>query len=239
MRPSTARAVNARNGPCPLSESLYPLAAERARGGSRAVDRDAADLGQAGRRRRRPPRGALERGADGAARAALSSMLLVLETDNAPRVRDGYIRLSTRGHARARMVRRGSTVRVRQRALAYCLLSALFRCRSGRRSATATSIGRPKLGRRRLGRPRSRRGAGLRARVRRKQGSRNDGQSWSGWLPCSAKGRTLKCRHGARRSRRCGGDRGCADVGTTTNMPTCLVMPTLAGESAQIGLIAA
>src|SRR4249920_524894 len=105
MRPSIERAVNARNGPYPLSESLYPLAAERARGGSRGVDRDAADLGQAGRRRRRPPRGALERGADGAARAALSSMLLVLETDNALRVRDGYIRLSTRGHARTRSTR--------------------------------------------------------------------------------------------------------------------------------------
>jgi len=34
------------------------------------------------------------------------SMLLVLETDNEPRVRDGYIRLSTRGHARTLETRR-------------------------------------------------------------------------------------------------------------------------------------
>jgi hypothetical protein len=59
--------------------------------------------------------------------------LSVLRSDNRPRVRDGYTRLSTRGHARSRTdihktselqahrarecVRRGSTVRVRQRAL--------------------------------------------------------------------------------------------------------------------------
>jgi Luciferase-like monooxygenase len=76
--------------------------------------------------------------------------LLVLRTDNAPQVRDGYIRESACGHTRAlatraeafagqtcsqmtarargyrlrtSMVRRGSTVQVRQRALCFCLLS--------------------------------------------------------------------------------------------------------------------
>src|SRR5439155_25288838 len=45
-------------------------AAERDRGRSRDLDRDAADVGAPGRRRRRPAGGADERGADGAARAA-------------------------------------------------------------------------------------------------------------------------------------------------------------------------
>src|SRR5439155_14800639 len=45
-------------------------ATERDRGRSRDLDRDAADVGAPGRRRRRPAGGADERGADGAARAA-------------------------------------------------------------------------------------------------------------------------------------------------------------------------
>jgi hypothetical protein len=49
-----------------------------------------------------------------------------------------------------KMVRRGSTVRVRQRAFRFLLLRQCFRCRGRRRSATAASIGRPKVGRRRL-----------------------------------------------------------------------------------------
>jgi hypothetical protein len=36
---------------------------------------------------------------------SLAPMLFVLKIDNAPRVRDGYIRLGTRGHARARSTR--------------------------------------------------------------------------------------------------------------------------------------
>ena len=38
------------------------------------------------------------------------SPLYVLRTDNEPRVRDGYIRLSTRGHARARSTRLGGSI---------------------------------------------------------------------------------------------------------------------------------
>jgi len=72
---------------------------------------------------------------------------------------------------------------------------------------TAASVGRPSLGRRRLGCPRSRRGAGLRARVRRARGGRNGGRSRSGWLPCSARGRRLRCRPGARRLPTYGRDR--------------------------------
>src|SRR6266545_4529896 len=49
--------------------------------------------------------------------------------------------------------------------------------------------------------------AGLCARVRRARGGRNGGRSWSGWLPCSARGRRLTCRHGARRLRTYGGAR--------------------------------
>ena len=59
--------------------------------------------GQSGRASR--ARRLCERGRELGARAyrELSTlMLLVLETDNEPRVRDGYISLGTRGHARAR-----------------------------------------------------------------------------------------------------------------------------------------
>jgi catechol 2,3-dioxygenase-like lactoylglutathione lyase family enzyme len=110
---------------------------------------------------------------DGHGRLELS----VLRSDNGTRVRDGYNRLSTRGHTRTsatpsdspicgnnvpanalawtlvpprNMVRRGSTVRVRQRASSFLLLRRCFRCRDRRRRAAAASIGRPRLGRRRL-----------------------------------------------------------------------------------------
>jgi hypothetical protein len=83
-------------------------------------------------------------------------VLFVLRIGNVPRVRDGYIRLSTSGHGRpwstrgehlvcrpnmfanARscprvppMVRRGSTVRVRQRASRFSCSDWRFVCRSG------------------------------------------------------------------------------------------------------------
>ena len=58
--------------------------------------------------------------------------------------------------------------------------------------------------------PGGRRAAGLRARGRRGRGGRSGGRSWSGSHPCSGRGRRWRCRHGARRSRRCAGDRRCA-----------------------------
>jgi hypothetical protein len=88
--------------------------------------------------------------------ARFEDLLSVLQTDNTSRVRDGYINSGTRGHARAcwtwregpicrknviasapavpastapEMVRRGSAVRVRQRAFAFYLLNRPFRCR--------------------------------------------------------------------------------------------------------------
>src|SRR5436305_14713711 len=48
------------------------------------------------------------------------------------------------------MVRRGSTVRVRQRASGFFLLSSSFRCPSGRRLRLPTSTQRPRRGRRRF-----------------------------------------------------------------------------------------
>jgi hypothetical protein len=131
-------------------------------------------------------------------------MLLVLETDNEPRVRDGYIRLSTRGHA---MVRRGSTVRVRQRASRFCPLSRCFRCLDWRRLKLLTSTQRPPASTVDVGRRSARRGAGSPARDRHAPDARSGGRSWSGWRSCSGRDRRWRCRHGARRWQRCVGDR--------------------------------
>jgi hypothetical protein len=58
-----------------------------------------------------------------------------------------------------RMVRRGSTVRVRQRASRFVLLRPWLRSLGRRRRAVATSTRRPRRGRRTVIRPRSRREA--------------------------------------------------------------------------------
>jgi hypothetical protein len=47
----------------------------------------------------------------------------------------------------------------------------------------------------------------------RVRGGRNAGRSWSGWRPCSGRGRRSRCRHGARRWRRCVGDRRSCALG--------------------------
>jgi hypothetical protein len=105
------------------------------------------------------------------------------------------------------MVRRGSTVRVRQRASCFLLLSRWFRCLDWRRLRVLVSTQRPPASTVAVVRRSARRAGGLHARVRRARSGRNGGRSWSGWRPCSERGRRWRCRHGARRLRRCGEDR--------------------------------
>jgi hypothetical protein len=111
------------------------------------------------------------------------------------------------------MVRRGSTVRVRQRASGFRLLSQRVCCLGRRRSPTSASTQRPPVSTVAVARRSVRRAAGSHARVHRGRGGRNAGRSWSSWRPCSGRARRWKCRHGARRWRRCVEDRRpCVEV---------------------------
>ncbi len=110
-------------------------------------------------------------------------------------------------------VRRGSTVRVRQRACNFRLLSRCSRCLGWRRPRALASTQRPPVSTVAVVRHSAGREGGLRARVRRVRGGRNAGRSWSGWRPCSGRGRRSRCRYGVRRWRRCVGDRrSCAEA---------------------------
>jgi hypothetical protein len=80
-------------------------------------------------------------------------------------------------------------------------LSRLAACAGFGVHAASTSVHRGRF------RRSARRAGGSRARGRRGRGGRSGGRSWSGWRPCSGRGRRWRCRHGARRWRRCGGDR--------------------------------
>jgi hypothetical protein len=142
------------------------------------------------------------------------------------------------------MVRRGSTVRVRQRASRFRLLSGCFRCLDWRRLRASVSTQRPPASTMDVVRSSARRAGGSRARVRRGRGGRSGGRSWSGWRPCSGKGRRWRCRHGARRWRRCVGDRrSCAgqrrptsrirfNAARLSSTPLLTSLRALAGRSA-------
>jgi hypothetical protein len=71
------------------------------------------------------------------------------------------------------MVRRGSTVRVRQRASSFLLLSRCFRCLRWRQPRALTSTQRPPASTVDVGRRSTRRAGGSRARVRRGRGGRS------------------------------------------------------------------
>jgi hypothetical protein len=104
------------------------------------------------------------------------------------------------------MVRRGQRFES-VRGLRVLLLSACFRCLVWRRPRASASMQRPPASTVDVVPRSARRAGGSPARVRRARGDRNGGRSWWVWRPCSGRGRRSRCRHGARMSRTCVGDR--------------------------------
>jgi hypothetical protein len=65
----------------------------------------------------------------------------------------------------------------------------------------------------------------------------SSGRSWSGWRPCSGRGRRWRCRHGARRLRRCAGDRRpCA--GARSRLGALCRLPLTVAEVVQVEVAA-
>jgi hypothetical protein len=110
---------------------------------------------------------------------------------------------------RAEMVRRGRRFEtVRELRVFPCLAGALVVSAGASASVGVHAASTVAVVRRSV-----RRAGGSHDRVRRAPGDRSARGSWSGSRPFSGRGRKSRCQHGARRSRRCVGDRRpCAEA---------------------------